>query len=116
MAATRKHRQEFRKRSVRLGRRFLHRGEGDGRARGPGAAGPRPPDSSCGHATDVSDEVHTAADPRSRNRTQAVRRRVLVAQLARLAERAADTDPASLDAAARCVRLASRLEHDDLAW
>ena len=44
-----------------------------------------------------------------------VRRRVLIAQLARLAERAVDTNPAALDAAARGVRLASRLEHNELA-
>jgi hypothetical protein len=116
MAATGKHREEFRERSVRRGRCALHCGERDGRARGPGGAGPLPPDSSWGDAADVSDVLHMAADPSSRNRTEAVRRRVLVAQLARLAERAVDTDPASLDAAARCVRLASRLEHNDLAW
>ena len=49
-------------------------------------------------------------------RTQQVRRRVLHVQLARLAARVGDTDLAARDAAARTLRLASRLEHDELAW
>jgi hypothetical protein len=46
----------------------------------------------------------------------AVRRRVLVAQLIRLAERVADNGPASRDAAARAVMLTARLDEDELAW
>ena len=49
-------------------------------------------------------------------RTQQVRRRVLRAQLARLAGRVGDTDLAARDAAARTLRLASRLERNELAW
>jgi hypothetical protein len=115
MAAAGKHREEFRRRSVRHGRWLLHRGERDGRALGPGGAGLLLHVFS-GDAADLSDALPPAADPCSRMRTEAVRRRVLVAQLARLTERAVDTDPAALDAADRCVRLAARLEQDDLAW
>jgi hypothetical protein len=63
-----------------------------------------------------ADAAATAALPPGCEHTEEVRRRVLIAQLERLAERVVDTDPVSLDAAARGVRLASRLEHNDLAW
>jgi hypothetical protein len=49
-------------------------------------------------------------------RTREVRRRVLDTQLVRLAARVGGTDRIARDAAARSVRLASRLEHNELAW
>jgi hypothetical protein len=49
-------------------------------------------------------------------RTQEVRRRVLDVQLARLADRISGPDMVARDAGARSVRLASRMERDELGW
>jgi len=64
----------------------------------------------------VSRALRAAGEPSGRKRIEVVRRRVLIAQLDRLTERAVNSDPASRDAAARAVRLAARLEHDELEW
>ncbi len=49
-------------------------------------------------------------------RARQMRRRVLTLQLSRLAGRAGAADAAARDAASRAVRVASRLERDELYW
>ena len=115
MAVAKKCPDELRELAVRLGRAPLD-SDKHNRERERGCAESRRPGPSHGDAADVSDGLRTAAFPSDRGRTEAVRRRVLLAQLARLAERAVGTNPAALDAAARGVRLALRLERNQLAW
>jgi hypothetical protein len=108
MAVTRKHPDKVGERAIRLVRDDRHRERGGAPLR-----------RACPPACDVpegADAPQAAALHSGWDRTEEVRRRVLIAQLARLAERVVDTDPASLDAAARRVRLASRLKHNELAW
>ena len=62
------------------------------------------------------DRVRTAELLAGPARTRAVRRRVLDAQLARLVLRGGDVGPAARDAAVRAIRVAARLEHDQLEW
>jgi hypothetical protein len=50
------------------------------------------------------------------DRTRRVRRRILTVQLQRLAHRASAPDAVGRDAAARALRLASRLELEDMRW
>lgn len=79
--------------------------------------GELPDEWTIGDRRAVGDAPADAVDPPlGWTRTQQVRRRVLNVQLARLAFRLGDTDLAALDAAARTVRLASRLERNELTW
>jgi hypothetical protein len=108
MAATRKYPDAVRERAIRLVR--------DDRDRERGGAPLRRSRPSTCEVPEGANALQAVALPSGWERTEEVRRRVLIAQLERLAERVVDTDPVSLDAAARRVRLASRLKHNELAW
>jgi len=116
MPAARDRSQEFRGRAIRLLGALPASDECDDHRSERGSGSSHKPWSDARDSAEVSDVLQTAAAPSGRERMEVVRRRVLIAQLARLADRAVDAGPASRDAAARAVRVAQRLKHDELEW
>ena len=116
MPAARDRSQEFRGRAIRLLGARPASDECDDHRSERGSGSCHKPWSDARDSAEVSAVLQTAAAPSGRERMEVVRRRVLTAQLARLTERAVSTDLASRDAAARAVRVAARLEHNELDW